>query len=130
MKKIKIACGLLAALFVVGIADRASAQRPSHFYPARPTFSAYLLYKQFNATGIPNYYTFVRPEVNFRDYVRRTERFPASQRQPVSNIEEQVGRALESQLRQRTSTGIGTPAVPARYGDTSHFFPTTTRPRR
>lgn len=130
MRMINVACGVLAALFMIGAATSASAQRPAHYYPTRPTFSAYLLYNQFNGTGIPNYYSFVRPEQNFRDYSRTVERFPTGQRQPVATVEEQVGRALDNQLRQRASTGVGAAAVPARYGDTSHFFPRTPPRRR
>jgi hypothetical protein len=126
MRKINLACGLLATLFVIGIADRCSAQRPGHFYPARPTFSANLLYRQFNATGIPNYYYYVRPEQQIRDYLIQPQRGPDPQRQVLTNVEQEVGRVLESQLRQRTSTGIGRPRAAARFGDTSHFFPRTT----
>ena len=128
MRKINLVCLLLAALFVIAACQQTHAQRPAHYYPARPTFSTYLLYRQINTTGIPNYYSYVRPETQYRDYLSRSQARSNSSRQTLS-VEGEVSRILDSQLRQRASTGIGQPSIPARFNDTSHFY-APTRPRR
>ena len=123
MTRFNLKCCLLAGLLVVAASQVAEAQRPAHFYPARPAFSSFLLYRQFNATGIPNYYTFVRHEQRFRDFaIQNQERRSVGIRQPLT-IEGEVARELDNLLRQRAVTGIGLPAVPAQFGQTSHFFP-------
>lgn len=121
MRKIKLVCLPLAVLLLTAMAQESHAQRPAHYYPARPTFSAYLLYRQFNGTGIPNYYQYVRPERSFSDYVTRNPPQLANRRQ-VLTVQQQVEQVLDTQLRQRLTTGIGQPSVPAQFGDTSHFF--------
>lgn len=119
MRKINLACCVMVALFVTAMAEQTHAQRPAHYYPARPTFSTYLLYRQFNATGIPNYYSYVRPETQYRDFLTRPTRDYGRQ---TLTVEQEVSRVLETHLRQRTSTGIGQPAMSAQFGDTSHFY--------
>ncbi len=121
MRKIKLVCFGLAVLLVTAMAQESHAQRPAHYYPARPTFSAYLLYQQFNGTGIPNYYQYVRPETQFRDFIVRNPAVLADRRQ-VLTVEQQVQQVLQTQLRQRVTTGIGQPSIPAQFGDTSHFY--------
>ncbi len=101
--------------------SQAQAQRPAHYYPARPTFSPYLLYRQINLTGIPNYYTYVRPATQYRDFLVRSQPSPRS-RQRLVGDSDAVARIIERELRQRPSTGIGAAAIPARYGDYSHFY--------
>ncbi len=121
MRKINLVCLLLAALFVIAASQETHAQRPAHYYPARPTFSTYLLYRQLNSTGIPNYYSYVRPATQYRDFLTRSEARDNSSRQTLS-LEGEVARVLDSQLRQRATTGIGQPSVPARFNDTTHFY--------
>jgi hypothetical protein len=120
--KFKLVCGVMTLLLVAALAEQSHAQRPSHYYPARPTFSTYLLYRQFNGTGIPNYYQYVRPATQFRDFVNRTTETGRRTTTQVLDVERQVERALESQLRQRPTTGVGRAAIPAQFGNTSHFY--------
>lgn len=126
----QLVCFLLGMLFVGGMADSAQAQQPSHYYPARPTFSTYLLYRQFNATGVPNYYQYVRPSTQYRDFLTRRPPSTAGSRRQTLSVEQQVATALENQLRQRSTTGIGRPSVAAQFNDTSHFYPPTPTTRR
>lgn len=129
MRKINLVCFLVAAFMVIAVCQETQAQRPAHYYPARPTFSTYLLYRQLNSTGIPNYYQYVRPATQFRDFLSRSQARTTSARQTVS-VEGQVAEILDKQLRQRATTGIGQAAVPARFNDTSHFYtPRATRRR-
>jgi len=129
MRKINLVCFLVTAFLTVAACQETHAQRPAHYYPARPTFSTYLLYRQLNATGIPNYYQYVRPATQFRDFIGRSEARTTSARQTLS-VEGQVSEILDNQLRQRATTGIGQASVPARFNDTSHFYgPRATRRR-
>ncbi len=129
MSKISLTAVVFAALFVIASSQSAEAQRPAHYYPARQTFSNYLLYAQLNGTGIPNYYSYVRPANQFTEFLARSQndltRGPAT-----LTVEQQVGRALDAQLRQRVTTGIGQASVPAQFGNTSHFYQQTTVQRR
>lgn len=122
--------GVGALAFVVVACQNATAQRPNHFTPARQTFSPYLLYNQVNSTGIPNYYTYVQPATQFRDFVNQippeTRRAP---RQPLVN-ERAVARILDQQLRERATTGIGAASVPASFGNRSHYYTAPRRARR
>lgn len=120
--QIKLACCVMALVAVSAV--QSHAQRPAHYYPARPTFSTYLLYRQFNGTGIPNYYQYVRPATQFRDYVNNVPLSPAAGRRTtqILDIEQQVERALETTLRQRPTTGIGEVSVPAQFGNTLQFY--------
>ena len=110
---------LVAATFLAD--SQAQAQRPAHYYPARPTFSPYLLYRQINLTGIPNYYAYVRPAEQYRDFLVRSQPSPRN-RQRLAGDSDAVARIIERELRQRPSTGIGAAATPARYGDYGHFY--------
>ncbi len=125
-KLLFVAAGLMMAL----LAQQAEAQRPAHFYPARPTFSPYLLYRQVNLTGIPNYYSYVRPATAYRDFLTRSqETYRPGQRQTLIS-EQAVARIVTEQLRERGTTGIGAAAVPAVYGNYSHFYSSGNGPRR
>lgn len=124
MRKLHLLAFALGLVFVVAVSPKTQAQRPARFYPARPTFSNFLLYRQLNGTGLPNYYSFIRPSTQYRDFLRRSNRPTARDRTTLS-VEQEVARALESQLRQRVSTGIGQPSVPAQFNDTSHFYPSS-----
>ena len=46
----------------------------------------------------------------------------ATRRQTLSAVGNEVRDVLQSQLRQRPTTGIGQPAIPATYGETLQFY--------
>ncbi len=131
MKKRYFVWGLLAALLIIGSSSEAQAQRPAHYYPARPTFSPYLFYRQFNATGLPNYYTQIRPANRFyQEFVARSRAAPRIEARQTLIGERHVAEIVENQLRQRATTGIGQPSIPAQFMDTSHYYPATPIRRR
>ena len=118
-------CAVAGLLMALACQD-VQAQRPAQYYPARPTFSPYLLYKQVNLTGIPNYYSYVRPATAFQDFVTRAPTvYRQAPRETLIN-EQAVARVIQQELRERTTTGIGAAAVPAVYGNYSHFYSTAT----
>ncbi|MEO2046114.1 MAG: hypothetical protein ABGX16_06015 [Pirellulales bacterium] len=61
----------LLAILVLGFAlvpsERACAQRARKYQPARPTTSPYLNLLRTNVSGVPNYYSFVRPQQKQRE---------------------------------------------------------------
>ncbi len=123
MKSILRMVACLAAGFVMATAaSSAQAQRPAHYYPSRPTFSPYLLYRQLNLTGIPNYYSYVQPATQYRDFLIRGQTRPAAARRESLIGAREIANMVERRLEQRPSTGIGAPAIPARYGDYSHYY--------
>ncbi len=128
MKKLHLLAFTFGFVLVFASSQAAQAQRPATYYPARQTFSNFLLYRQLNGTGIPNYYSYVRPANQNRDFLNRISRPVVGQRQSLS-VEQEVARALDTQLRQRVTTGIGQPSVPAQFGNTSHFYPQSRPPR-
>lgn len=129
MKKQYLIWSTLAVLFVVGLATESQAQRPAHYYPTRPTFSPYMFYRQFNGTGLPNYYTFVRPRSIYRDFLKR-EQAPSVQRNQRLINEGDVSVIVDNALRERATTGIGQAAQAGRFMDTSHFYPSAATQRR
>ena len=123
--------GILAVLIGIALSDHAQAQRPAYYYPARPTFSPYLFYGQFNGTGLPNYYTQIRPASRYyQEYLSRSRVSQQGGFRQTMSGERQVLSRIENQLSQRPTTGIGQPAVPAQFLDTSHFYPRSPQRRR
>jgi len=122
MKNMNLPAFVCAVLFVAVSCQSVDAQRPAHYVPARQTFSNYLLYRQINGTGIPNYYSFVRPAQQSRDFASRAQVFDSRAGRQSLTVQQEVARAIESQLTQRPFTGVGRAAVPAQFGETTHFY--------
>ncbi|WP_372718236.1 hypothetical protein [Novipirellula sp.] len=124
MNKFYLAVCVSAGFLLGGNASNVSAQQPAHYYPARPTFSPYLFYRQFNGTGLPNYYTFVRPREIYNDYVSRTRPsyYAESQRQSLIT-QQQVSDIVDNQIRERLTTGVGAASQAATFQNTSHYYP-------
>ena len=113
---------VVAGLLIALACQDADAQRPAHYYPARPTFSPYLLYNQVNLTGIPNYYSYVQPATQYRDFLSRAQPTNRGTGRETLVSEQAVARIIQQELRERSTTGIGAAAVPASYGNYSHFY--------
>ena len=129
--RIRILCLIAVIVATVSFCSSAQAQRPAHYYPARPTFSPYLLYRQVNATSIPNYYTYVQPARSvYQDSFVSSREAPRIQRQQTLLRQDEVNQIIEGRLGLRVSTGVGQPSQAATFLNTSHYFPTGTVPRR
>ena len=131
MNKFYLAVCVSAGFLLVGSVSDASAQQPAHYYPARPTFSPYLFYNQFNGTGLPNYYTFVRPAQIYSDYAARTRPsyYAESQRQSLIS-QQQVAEIVDNKIRERLTTGVGAASQAATFQNTSHYYPVQQTRRR
>lgn len=129
VRKVAVLLGFTSLWLFASSAD--AQYGVGRYQPARPTFSPYLFYGQFNGTGIPNYYTFVRPGQIYQEYIHRNALTPNPGNDRQSLItEQQVSQLIDTQLRQRQTTGVGTNAVPASFQNTSHFFPVPRIQRR
>jgi hypothetical protein len=120
--------GFLVVLFCGS--TQAFAQTPAHYYPVRPPISPYFAYSAINTTGLPNYYTYIRPAQQQAQYAMMAEqanRMSAATR--VVLTEQSVGEMVQRQLMERQTTGYGAPAVAATFQDLSHFYPTTSQAR-
>jgi hypothetical protein len=113
-----------AVAIICGGAE-AFAQLPAHYYPVKPPMSPYFAYSAFNTTGLPNYYTYVRPALQEQQYMRMAEQ--ASRAAMVSSrivlSEQAVGEIVQRTLMERQTTGYGAPAVAATFQDLSNFYP-------
>jgi hypothetical protein len=110
----------LGLLLMTGSA--AWAQRSPHYSPVRPPISPYLYYSAINTTGLPNYFTYVRPAIQFQAFTQRRA-FDARLETRVRMDDERVTGIVERQLRLRETTGLGAPAVAGTFMDFSHYYP-------
>ena len=95
---------------------------PRRYEPARPTLSPYLNLFRANAGPIPNYYTFVRPQLE-QNVVNQTQQ-AAIARQGASLQQ------LSQGVRQSTDAGLAPTGTGSRFMNLSHFYPVTSGARR
>lgn len=117
---------LLSLLAVLAIGSIAAAQRPSHYYPARPPISPYMGYSNVNTTGLPAYYATVRPTMDFQSVVRSYRTGSAFAPAPVAMRttldDERVADMVAQRIEVRQSTGVGATSVPSTFMTYSHFY--------
>ncbi|MGE0756004.1 MAG: hypothetical protein AB7F89_19980 [Pirellulaceae bacterium] len=120
----RFACGLMALLFLSG-SQAVYGQRPAHYAPSRPVLSPYFFYSAINTTGLPNYYTYVRPAIQFEAFLQRSNVMAGRADTRSRLTDGEVTSIVERQLRLRETTGAGAPALPGNYMDLSHFYGTS-----
>jgi hypothetical protein len=129
MKRSRFGLSMLAGLAVLaGLATPAAAQVPGARYtPARPTISPYLNLLRPDDAILPNYYTFVRPELQ-TETVRAQQALVNRQQQSMlfqqqNEIDQVVGGStLRTRVAQVRPTGTA-----SGFMNTSHYFPGTQR---
>lgn len=88
----------------------APATKPFNTVVHEPTVSPYLnLYREESDEGLPNYYAFVRPQLD-------QQRQNREQAQQLQELERQVQQAAY------TTPNTPAPSRAARYGDTGRFY--------
>jgi hypothetical protein len=113
---------LLSVGFLLMTSATAWAQRPAHYYPLHAPLSPYLYYSAINTTGLPNYYTYIRPAQRFQSYLERRPTDLARLETRVRLDESRVAEMIQRHLEVRETTGLGAPATPATFMDYSHYF--------
>jgi hypothetical protein len=119
------ALAMVAATFLLGTAvAEAQFPRPAHYTPARPPLSPYFGYAQINTTGLPSYYTFVRPAQEAAALYSRTySRTNAYYTPPSGALNESlIADMVVDRLEVRQTTGIGAPSVPATFQNRLHYY--------
>ncbi len=81
----------LLAMLVLGFTllqcDQVLAQRARSYRPSRPTTSPYLNLLRPNTSGVPNYYSFVRPEQRQREFNLHERSLRQQQARKLGKIE-------------------------------------------
>jgi hypothetical protein len=128
----RVVASTLFLLFASSASAWAQYPRPSHYYPARPPISPYFGYAQINTTGIPNYYTYVRPaQEQAALYTRTYSRNNAFYTPPRTGVNESlIADMVVDRLNVRETTGIGAPSTAATFQDRMHFYPAPVTGRR
>ena len=117
--------GLMALGLFVCAGNVAWAQRPAHYFPLHQPLSPYLYYSAINTTGLPNYYTYIRPQTQFRAFLERrvSENLRGGETGGRIRLDEnRVAEIVARQLEVRETTGLGATALHGTYMDYSHYF--------
>ena len=124
MRASKIAflvCGLSCLLVMTSRSSH--AQQLRRYQPNSPTVSPYLNLARFNTSGLPNYYTLVRPLNNQRQVNLQTQRLQRQQGRTIQRLEQQ-------QAAPAAVTGTGsrflTQGTQGGYQNTLQFYPAVT----
>jgi len=117
MKRGLLVVGLSVAGVLVCLVPAAPAQqRVPRYRPSTPTFSPYFgLFRQDSGL-LPNYYTFVRPEQQLRQSLRRGEARLRRQGADLGSLQRQVSVFEREVLAPPTGTG-------SVFMDYSHYYP-------
>jgi hypothetical protein len=91
-------------------------QRVPRYRPATPTFSPYFGLFQQGSGILPNYYTFVRPEQQLRETLRRGDATVRRQGVAIGSLQRQVSVFEREALAPPTGTG-------SVFMDYSHYYP-------
>lgn len=121
MGPVKVKAALLTIVLAQGAAVMpATAQYPT-YRPARPTFSPYLQLFQVNPGYLPNYHTYVRPNI-YQDAVNRqlSESISRNQ-QSIDRQREALQNFSETQLSVQPAGSRGT-GVHGRFRNYSHYY--------
>ena len=100
------------------------AQELRRYQPTRPTVSPYLNLGRFNTSGLPNYYTLVRPLNRQRQVNTQAQRVQQQQALALQRLETAV---RTGPVIPQVSTGTGsrflTSGSRVSYRDTRQYYP-------
>ncbi len=119
---------LLVAFSSLFVVQEATAQRRVPYYKRRPTISPYVNLFRSDNGGIYNYFTWVRPQLEFQQFREQTDRQLAQQRQQVAQQSMLAQQQLQQAVQQRvlqlrpTSTAVA-PRAPAGFMNFGRFYP-------
>lgn len=101
-----------------------SAQELLRYQPSSPTVSPYLNLGRFNTSGLPNYYTLVRPLNRQRQVNTQAQRLQRQQGAALQRLERAVQPNLVvPQVSTGTSSQFLNSGSRAVYRDTRQFYP-------
>ena len=115
--------GLLAwGLVLVVSTGQASAQRPQRFQPARPTVSPYLNLLRQNNSGVPNYYTLVRPELQQLQVNQQQQALLLKQNSQIQQLQTNLLRTQTEGPISGSPSWFQTPGTRSTFQNTSQFY--------
>lgn len=96
------------------------AQSPrTRYQPTRPTVSPYLNLLRPNESAVPNYYSFVRPQLQAQENQQRQQAINVQQQTAIGTLDREVLQITQPAAR----TGGG-----GNFRQYSHFYPALGRP--
>ena len=109
-------------LIVLCVGDSRCFGQVLRYQPSSPAISPYLRLGQFNTTGVPNYYAFVRPLQQQRALNVRQQALSQRQNTEIRSLQNQV----QSGLAPTAATGTGSwfmqPGSRVSYLNTSRYY--------
>lgn len=108
-----------AMLAMISQAERVHGQ-VRRYQPARPTVTPYLNLLRTNTSGLPNYYSLVRPQLNQLEFNQQQRALEATQARTLSQLRTDVQQALTP-----TGKGAGFMTVDrsGRFLNSAPYFP-------
>lgn len=109
----------IALLATASQAERVQAQ-VRRYQPARPTVTPYLNLLRTNTSGLPNYYSLVRPQLNQLEFNQQQRALDATQARTLSQLRTEVQESLTP-----TGKGAGFMTVErsGRFMNSAPYFP-------
>ena len=87
---------------------------PQRYQPSRPTISPYLNLLRQNESPVPNYYSFVRPQLQTQERYQQQQAINFQQQTAIGTLDEQVLQMTQP----AAATGGG-----GNFRQYSHFYP-------
>lgn len=91
--------------------------------PSTPTVSPYLSLLANQQTGLPTYFTRVRPQLEAQRRAREQDR----QNDQLQRLQSQVNTVRRDLTRSQQNTGVFPTGHPTRFANYSHYYPTLNR---
>lgn len=113
-----------------GYEQAAMAQSSAQYIPPRPAISPYFAYSAVNTTGLPNYYTYIRPAQQARTFFEKEQANRARDEARLILDERRLDDLSQRRVDQRSTTGTGTTAVAGAFQQYSHYYPNPAVVRR
>ena len=92
------------------------------YQPQTPTLSPYLNLTLFNGGGLPNYYAFVRPELQQRAFDRQQQALTRQHGETIQRLENDVQRGITPIAETGTGSWFMIPGKTT-YLDTTRYYP-------
>lgn len=118
------ASACLLALALVADAAHCQVQR---YQPSTPTVSPYLNLTRTNLSGLPNYYSLVRPQLNQRAFNQQQLQTQARQAQTLDQLRADVQGSLTPTGK---NAGFMTLGQSGAFLDTTRYYPSPPAIRR
>lgn len=118
-KAICITCWMLAMSFAPSV-----LYGQQRYRPARPTVSPYLnlLNNNGNVSGLPNYYSLVRPQIYQQEFEQQQYQYRVQQNQTIRKLQSDQLTLKKEGPRSGTQSWFLTPGLRSQYQNTSIYY--------